>query len=79
MPIPPAPSETSIHSDSDNSGPQQMDVDTTEPDPEGASASDDIPEGANQIRFLQRHNAIMRHNFEDTVTQSPLPWTGHVE
>ena len=75
VPIPATPSETS--EDSDHSGPQQMDVDASEPDPEGAS--DEIPEGANQIRFLQRHNAMMMHSFEDTVTQSPLPWAGHVE
>jgi hypothetical protein len=72
VPIPDTPSETT--EDSDHSGPQQMDVDAEEPDPEGAS--DEIPDGGNQIRFLQRHNA---NNFENTVTQSSLPWAGHVE
>ena len=43
VPIPATPSETS--EDSDSSGPRQMDVDASEPDPEGAS--DTIPEGAN--------------------------------
>ena len=53
---------------------KRITCDAQEPDP--ASASDVIPEAANQIRFLQRHNA---NSFEDTVTQSPLPWAGHVD
>ena len=72
VPIPPTPSETT--EDSDHSGPQQMDVDASEPDPEGAG--DEIPEGVRQIRFLQRDNAS---RLENTVTQSDLPWAGHVE
>ena len=48
--IPPTPSETS----EDSSSPRPMDVDASEPDPDGASEN---TEGANQLRFLQRHNA----------------------
>ena len=72
VPIPATPEETS--EDSDHSGPQQMDVDAEEPDPE--SASDGIPDAAHQLGFAQRHNA---NSFDSTVTQSSLPWAGHVE
>jgi hypothetical protein len=54
VPLPATPEETS--EESDNSSPQQMDVDAQGPDPDGTS--DVIPEGAAQIRFLRRHNAI---------------------
>jgi hypothetical protein len=66
VPIPDTPSETT--EDSDHSGPQQMDVDAEEPDPE--TNSDEIPEGSNQLRFLQRHNA---------GSDGSLPWAGLVE
>ena len=80
VPIPATPSETS--EDSDSSGPRQMDVDASEPDPEGAS--DEIPEGANQIRFLQRHNTEHLTVLQPVVTDSigsddAHPWTGRVE
>ena len=65
-PSPPTPTETELDS--------EMDVEESEPDPEGAVLV--IPDGASQIRFLQRHNAS---RLEDTVTQSDLPWAGHVE
>ena len=76
-PIPPTPSETT--EDSDDGGPQQMDVDAanifaSEPDP--VDAGDEIPESVRQIRFLQRHNAS---RLENTATQSDFPWAGHVE
>ena len=56
-----------------------MDVDAAnvfagEPDPEGPS--DAIPEGARQIRFLQRHNAS---SLDNTESQGAFPWAGQVE
>ena len=59
-----------------------MDVDASEPDPEGAS--DPIPEGANQLRFLQRHNAESATVSQPVVTDGAdnagdYPWAGLVE
>ena len=75
--IPPTPSETS----EDSSSPNPMDVDATEPDPEGASSN---TEGANQIRFLQRHNAENVTVSQPALTEDAnhagdYPWASRIE
>ena len=58
-----------------------MDVDAT-----GLDATDDVPEGAHQIRVLQRHNAAAGIAFPQPVvtnatadTDSDSPWIGRTE